>query len=223
MAKSKKDTTNIILGGAIGVASGFAVNYLYDAIIYCIIMKNQRDIYNDCIKKYGDAFYVWWNIQMAGIQLTNKVYTQADYDSAVEDLQTAYPNIGLSDLVEPEKYYLSKAKWTDKPDYFRIRFGSVALAGIIATILPFVTNIRSSYLKYALFGSGLVAVYRVYQVAKKGFRIGDYMAPKGIQMDFNKWLYYNVFDPKKEWDLSILWGLDTSIEKTLESEKQTEK
>jgi hypothetical protein len=219
MAKRKKDTTNIILGGAIGVASGFAVNYLYDAIVYCIIMNKQRDIYYECLNKFGDRFYLWWKIQFTGVALENKQITQEEYDQTINDLGNQYPDVSLPDMVEPEEYYLSKAVWTNKPEYFRIRFGGVAVAGVIASILPFVTNIRNSYLKYVFWGAGLTAIYRVYQVAKKGFRIGTFMAPTGIQSQFNTWFYNNIFNPKKDWDQSILWGLDTSIKKAVESEK----
>jgi hypothetical protein len=169
MAK-KQNTKDILLYGAIGVASAFLVNEIQNFLLWFSFRRESYNLYKAGIEKFGDDFDFWWKVQTTYIDLTNNKITEADAESINANLLALY-NPKYEKIVEVERWYIDNCKWLNKPGFFRQRYAYTNYALIVAGIVPLLTEIKSNTLKYILFGGGVVGLFNAIRFNIKAFNI----------------------------------------------------
>lgn len=174
MARRKKtDTTDILLYGAIGVASGLAVNYIQNFLLWYTFRKESWNLYKKGIENYGKAFSFWWEVQKNYIDLNNGLITEEEAQAVTDGLiaDPEYKDLTEKQVLEAEAWYKENCKWLNKSSYFRQRYAISNYALVIAGLLPFIVNIKSKTLKYILYGGAVSGLYNAIRYNVKNFNI----------------------------------------------------
>lgn len=221
MAKRRKtDTTDILLYGAIGVASGLAINYIQNFFLWYSFRKESWNLYKQGIEKYGKAFSFWWEVQKTYIDVNNKKITEEEAtrmtDLLIEDPE--YKDITEKQVLEAESWYKENCKWLNKSNYFRQRYAISNYALVIAGLLPFIVNIKSTTLKYILYGGAVSGLYNAVRYNVKKFNIYELQKAGKIYVDIAKIIdkdFVEEFNSGTGWAGYILWSIfDLSEQKT---------
>lgn len=221
MAK-KQNTQDILLYGAIGVASGLLINEIQNFLLWYSFRRESYKLYKAGVDKFGKPFEFWWEIQKNYIDLQNGLINEAEAEAKNNEAQALY-NPTLKQVVDAERWYKDNCKWLNKPGFFRQRYAYTNYALIIGGIIPFLTQIRSKTLQYILFGGGVVGLFNAIRFNIKSFNIYKLQTleskltknlywdiAKVIDKDFYEasfngnfggyilWSMYEVEEPKKE-------------------------
>lgn len=187
MAK-KQNTKDILLYGAIGVASGFLINEIQNFLLWYSFRRESYKLYKAGVEKFGKPFEFWWEIQKNYIDLQNGTIDEAEATLRNTEAQTLY-NPTLAEVIDAEKWYKDNCKWLNKPGFFRQRYAYTNYALIIGGIVPFLTQIRSKTLQYILFGGGVVGLFNAIRFNIKSFNIYKLQT---LETKFTKNLYWDL-------------------------------
>jgi hypothetical protein len=169
MAK-KQNTQDILLYGAIGVASGLLINEIQNFLLWFSFRNESYKLYKAGLEKFGKPFEFWWEVQKNYIDLQNGKINEAEAEVLNTEAQTLY-NPTLEQVVDAERWYIENCKWLNKPGFFRQRYAYTNYALIIGGIIPLLTQIRSKTLQYILFGGGVVGLFNAIRFNIKSFNI----------------------------------------------------
>ena len=214
MARRKKtDNTDILLYGAIGIASGLAINYIQNFLLWYTFRKESWNLYKKGVENYGKAFIFWWEIQKTYIDQNNGSITEEEAQSIADSLvaDPEYSDLTEKQVLEAEAWYKENCKWLNKSSYFRQRYAIGNYALIVAGILPLITNIKSKTLQYILYGGAITGLFNAVRYNLKTFNIfelqkagKDYISiAKIIDKDFvsefssagwNGYILWSIFD-----------------------------
>jgi hypothetical protein len=224
MAKRKTDT-DIILYGAIGVASGFAINYIQSFFLWYYFRKESWNLYKKGVELYGINFEFWWEVQK--IDIRAKVYnlTEEEVDALNNDLinNPAYNKATDKGVLEAESWYKENCKWLNKSNYFRQRYAMSNYALIIAGLLPLITTIKSKTLQYILYGGAISGLFNAVRYNIKSFNIYNTQSNLKIYKDILKIIdkkMFEAFSSDTGWAGFLVWSIyDLSEQNKEEVEK----
>lgn len=226
MAK-KENTKDILIYGAIGVASAFLVNEIQNFLLWFSFRYESYKLYKAGVEKFGKPFVFWWEIQKNYIDLQNNKIDEAEAEKRNNEAQVLF-NPTLKEVVEAEKWYKENCKWLNKPGFFRQRYAYTNYALIVGGIIPLLTQIQSKTLKYILFGGGLVGLFNAIRFNLKSFNIYKLQI---LENKFTAKLYWDIVEAinKDFYEASmngnfagyILWSLYEIDEKENKEEPET--
>jgi hypothetical protein len=204
MAKRRKtDLNDILLYGAIGVASGFAVNFIQNWFIWYFFRKESLKLYNAGVEKYGKAFMLWWDVQKIEIDAQIENYTEEKKIQLLNEAYNQYTGVTDKNFTDAEKWYKENCKWIGKSEYFRQRYAYSNYALIIAGLVPMIANIKSKSLQYILYGGAITGLYNAVRYNYKKFDIYKLQEANKIYIDISKAVDK---DFKEAWNTAGGWG-----------------
>jgi hypothetical protein len=214
MAKRKTNNTDILLYGALGIASGFAINYIQNFFLWYIFRKQSWDLYNKGVAQYGKAFEFWWAVQKIDIDANNGNLSEEEVQQITNDLTNDpyFEKVSAKEVLEAEEWYKKECKWINKPSYFRQRYAYSNYALVIGGLLPLITSIKSKTLKYILYGGAITGLYNAVRYNYNKFNIFELQKSNKIYNDLLKVINkkmavdYNNSD-LKAYSGYILWSI----------------
>jgi len=214
MAKRKTDNTDILLYGALGVASGFAINYIQNFFLWYFFRKESWDLYNKGVEKYGKAFEFWWAVQKIDIDANNDKLSEDLVKDITNDLTNDpyFADVTDKEVLEAEAWYKVECKWINKPSYFRRRYAYTNYALVIAGLLPVITTIKSKSLQYILYGGAITGLFNAVRYNTNKFNIFKLQESNKIYNDLLKIINKKMAEDYNNPDLKaysgyILWSI----------------
>lgn len=211
MAKRRKTDTDIILYGAIGVASGFAINYIQNFFLWYFFRKESWNLYKKGVELYGINFEFWWEVQKIDIDANNGKLNEEEVAQATSNLTTDPKFSKATDkgVLEAEAWYKENCKWLNKSNYFRQRYAISNYALIIAGLLPFITTIKSKTLQYVLYGGAVAGLFSAVRYNLKSFNIFKLQTTDPVYDNILKIIDKKMYDAftTEGWSGYILWSI----------------
>lgn len=214
MAKRKSNDTDIVLYSAIGLASGFAINYIQNFFLWYYFRKQSWDLYNKGVEKYGKAFQFWWAVQKIDIDANNGSLSEKEVTQITDELTNDpyFENVTATEVLEAEAWYKVECKWINKPSYFRQRYAYSNYALVIAGLLPVITTIKSKSLQYILYGGAITGLFNAVRYNTNKFNIFKLQSSNKIYNDLLKIINKKMSVDYNNGDLKaysgyIVWSL----------------